>query len=172
MKNTSTETVAKTKTSLPISDETTDNVLDFSTTLRELRKTVDPDLVRQRAARRDRDGNIQMEDYVEWHTVADILDETAPNWTHEIKNISPLIHAASSDASSTTIGAISCGWPMRPSGVCVSICLRKSLSESPAEWKPSVSTIPGFTEFTRIFFGPSSVARLRVTASTAAFVAL
>jgi hypothetical protein len=28
-----------------------------------------------------------MVDYVEWHTVADILDETAPNWTHTIRDI-------------------------------------------------------------------------------------
>lgn len=71
-------------------ESNSDNVLDFSTTLRELRKTVDPNLVRQRAGRRDRDGNVHMVDYVEWHTVADILDETAPNWTHAVKNICPI----------------------------------------------------------------------------------
>lgn len=66
------------------------NVLNFSTTLRQLRKTVDPHLVRQRAGRRDHNGNIQMVEYIEWHTVADILDETAPNWAHSIKSISPI----------------------------------------------------------------------------------
>jgi len=71
-------------------NETASNVLDFTTTLRELRKTVDPDLVRQRAGRRDRDGNIQMVEYVEWHTVADILDEHAPNWGHSVKDIRPI----------------------------------------------------------------------------------
>lgn len=64
-----------------------DNVLNFSSTLRELRQHVDPQLVKQREGWRDRNGNIQMIDYVEWHTVADILDETAPNWTHTIRNI-------------------------------------------------------------------------------------
>lgn len=63
------------------------NVLDFSSTLRELRRSVDPHLVRQRAARRDRNGNLHMVDYVEWHTVADILDENAPNWGHAVKDI-------------------------------------------------------------------------------------
>ncbi|CAN5127462.1 hypothetical protein BH20ACI2_BH20ACI2_23480 [soil metagenome] len=63
------------------------NVLDFSSTLRELRKTVDPNLVRQRAGHRDRNGNVHMVEYVEWHTVADILDETAPNWGHSVKDI-------------------------------------------------------------------------------------
>ncbi len=67
--------------------EIMNNVLDFSSTLKELRKTVDPNLIRQRAGRRDRDGNVHMVEYVEWHTVADILDETAPNWGHTVKDI-------------------------------------------------------------------------------------
>ena len=61
------------------------NVLDFSSTLKELRKNVDPDLIRHREA--SRNGNVRTVDYVEWHTVADILDETAPNWAHTIKDI-------------------------------------------------------------------------------------
>jgi hypothetical protein len=68
-------------------EEPQSNVLNFSSTLRELRKNVDPHLVRQREGWRDRNGNIQMVDYVEWHTVADILDETAPNWSHAVKDI-------------------------------------------------------------------------------------
>jgi len=67
--------------------ERRDNVLEFSATLRKLRKHVDPNLVKQREGGRDRDGNVQMVDYVEWHTVADILDETAPNWAHTVKDI-------------------------------------------------------------------------------------
>lgn len=64
-----------------------DNVLDFSVTLKELRKNVDPDLVRHREAWRDRKGNVRTVDYVEWHTVADILDETAPSWAHAVKDV-------------------------------------------------------------------------------------
>jgi len=71
-------------------NETASNVLDFSTTLKEMRKTVDPNLVRQRAGRRDRNGQTHMVEYVEWHTVADILDEHAPNWGHSIKDIRPI----------------------------------------------------------------------------------
>src|SRR5947207_12231218 len=63
------------------------NVLDFSATLQELRRNVDPKLVKQREGWRDRNGNVQMVDYVEWHTVADILDDSAPHWTHTVKNI-------------------------------------------------------------------------------------
>ncbi len=68
-------------------EETANNVLNFTSTLKELRKNVDPELVRQREGWRDRNGNVQMVDYVEWHTVADILDETAPNWTHTVKDM-------------------------------------------------------------------------------------
>lgn len=63
------------------------NVFDFTSTLKELRKNVDPNLVRHREAWRDRNGNVRMVEYVEWHTVADILDETAPNWGHTVKDI-------------------------------------------------------------------------------------
>lgn len=70
-----------------VEEQAADNVLDFGNTLKELRKNVDPSLVRRREGWRDRNGNVQMVDYVEWHTVADILDETAPNWGHTIKDI-------------------------------------------------------------------------------------
>jgi hypothetical protein len=63
------------------------NVLEFTATLRELKKHVDPNLIKQREGWRDRNGNVQMVEYVEWHTVADILDEAAPNWTHAVKDI-------------------------------------------------------------------------------------
>jgi Rad52/22 family double-strand break repair protein/SWIM zinc finger len=71
-------------------EETADspnNVLEFTSTLRALSKNVDPNLVKTREGWRDRNGNVHMVDYVEWHTVADILDENAPNWTHEVKDI-------------------------------------------------------------------------------------
>lgn len=71
----------------PLFEKTENNVLDFSSTLKELRRNVDPELIRQRAGRRDRNGAIQMVEYVEWHTVADILDEHAPNWGHTVKDI-------------------------------------------------------------------------------------
>jgi hypothetical protein len=71
----------------PAINNNNNNVLNFTSTLAELRKNVDPDLIRQRAGRRDRNGNVHMVEYVEWHTVADILDEHAANWGHTVKNI-------------------------------------------------------------------------------------
>jgi len=87
MKRTTIETKQPETATLFEINEIASNVLDFSTTLRELRKTVDPNLVRQRAGRRDRNGHMHMVEYVEWHTVADILDEHAPNWGHSVKDI-------------------------------------------------------------------------------------
>ncbi|MBK7393235.1 MAG: hypothetical protein IPI64_08025 [Chloracidobacterium sp.] len=86
-RNTINETPQTETTENLFSAENTNNVLDFSTTLKELRKTVDPNLIRQRAGRRDRDGNVHMVEYVEWHTVADVLDDNAPNWAHAVKDI-------------------------------------------------------------------------------------
>ncbi|MCA1609186.1 MAG: RAD52 family DNA repair protein, partial [Acidobacteria bacterium] len=43
--------------------------------------------VKQREGWRDRNGNVQTVDYVEWHTVADILDDKASEWTHAVKDI-------------------------------------------------------------------------------------
>lgn len=67
--------------------DNTNNVLNFTSTLKELRKNVDPELVKQREGWRDRNGNTHYVDYVEWHTVADILDENAPNWSHSVKDV-------------------------------------------------------------------------------------
>ena len=66
---------------------TPSNVLNFTSTLKELRKNVDPNLIKQREGWRDRNGNTHYVDYVEWHTVADILDVNAPNWNHAVKDI-------------------------------------------------------------------------------------
>lgn len=69
--------------------ENSNNVVsgNFPSTLRQLRQNVDPQLVKQREGWRDRNGNTHYVDYVEWHTVADILDNSAPNWNHTVKDI-------------------------------------------------------------------------------------
>lgn len=90
MKRTTNNETNDIKTEGLFAAQPADNVLDFSTTLKELRKTVSPELVRQRAGRRDRNGHVHMVEYVEWHTVADILDEHAPNWAHTVKDIRPI----------------------------------------------------------------------------------
>lgn len=71
------------------SADSNNNVVSFTfpATLRALRETVDPQLIKHRDGWRDRNGQTHQIDYVEWHTVADILDEKAPNWMHTIRDI-------------------------------------------------------------------------------------
>ncbi len=73
--------------SVDVKSENSGNVLDFPKKLKELRKDLNPNLVKQRQGWTNRNGEVQMVDYVEWHTVADILDETTPNWMHAVKDI-------------------------------------------------------------------------------------
>jgi hypothetical protein len=70
------------KEAVPLSQAT-----DLSNTLAVLRKHIDPSLVKQREGWRDRNGNVKMVDYVEWHVVADLLDAAYPEWQSYIKDV-------------------------------------------------------------------------------------
>ena len=61
--------------------------LAFTNTLRTLRQPIDPRLVKTREGWRDRNGNVHTVEYVEWHTVADLLDRVAPTWSHAVRGI-------------------------------------------------------------------------------------
>ena len=61
--------------------------LAFANTLRQLRQPIDPKLVKTREGWKDRQGNPHMVEYVEWHTVADLLDRTVPTWSHSVRGI-------------------------------------------------------------------------------------
>src|SRR5918911_1659474 len=74
--------------------ETTENgndmvasVVPFTNTLRALKQQVDPNFIKTREGWTDRQGNTHMVEYVEWHTVADILDRIAPTWQHAVRNV-------------------------------------------------------------------------------------
>jgi hypothetical protein len=62
----------------------------FANTLRTLRQPVDPKLVKTREGWTDRQGNTHMVEYVEWHTVADILDRVCPTWSHSVRNVAQI----------------------------------------------------------------------------------
>jgi hypothetical protein len=64
--------------------------LGFANVLRTLRQPVDPKLVKTREGWTDRSGNTHLVEYVEWHTVADILDRTYPTWSHAVRNIAQI----------------------------------------------------------------------------------
>ena len=61
--------------------------LAFTNTLRALKQQVDPNVIKTREGWKDRQGNMHMVEYVEWHTVADILDRVAPTWSHSVRGI-------------------------------------------------------------------------------------
>jgi len=64
--------------------------LAFTNTLRALRQQVDPNNVKTREGWTDRSGNTHMVEYVEWHTVADILDRVTPTWSHSVRNVTQI----------------------------------------------------------------------------------
>ena len=43
--------------------------------------------VKHREGWRDRNGQTHYVDYVEWHTVADLLDRLVPDWSHSVRGI-------------------------------------------------------------------------------------
>ncbi|HEX8070639.1 MAG TPA: Rad52/Rad22 family DNA repair protein [Pyrinomonadaceae bacterium] len=61
--------------------------LAFANTLRTLRQPIDPKLIKTREGWRDRNGQVHAVEYVEWHTVADLLDRVAPTWSHAVRGI-------------------------------------------------------------------------------------
>ena len=58
----------------------------FQEVLVELRAPLG-DMVKQRVGWTDRSGREHIVDYVEWHTVADILDRTVPDWSYTIRGL-------------------------------------------------------------------------------------
>ena len=78
--------------------------LEFVNTLRALRQPVDPKLVKTREGWTDRRGNTQSVEYVEWHTVADILDRTCPTWSHAVKSVAQIGNVVAVTAAITIDG--------------------------------------------------------------------
>ncbi|MEW6731943.1 MAG: Rad52/Rad22 family DNA repair protein [Acidobacteriota bacterium] len=64
----------------------TENRQNFQQLLEELRAPLG-DLIKQRVAWTDRSGREHHIEYVEWHTVADILDRVAPEWSYSIRGL-------------------------------------------------------------------------------------
>jgi hypothetical protein len=64
--------------------------LAFANMLRTLRQPIDSRLIKTREGWTDRQGNTHWVEYIEWHTVADILDRVAPDWSHAVRNITQI----------------------------------------------------------------------------------
>jgi len=78
---------------------------EFVKVLRQLRQPIDAKLIRAREGWTDRRGNKHMVEYVEWHTVADILDRTFPSWSHRVQSITQ-ISGTVAVVASITIGDV------------------------------------------------------------------
>jgi hypothetical protein len=63
-----------------------DSKQNFEELLKELRAPLG-DLIKQRVGWTDRAGKERVIEYVEWHTVADILDRLAPEWSYSIRGL-------------------------------------------------------------------------------------
>ncbi len=59
----------------------------FSALLKQLSAGVRKEDVKQREGWRDRSGQTHYVDYVEWHTVADLLDRIVPDWSHAVRGV-------------------------------------------------------------------------------------
>jgi hypothetical protein len=59
----------------------------FSTLLKQLSGGVRKEDVKRREGWRDRNGKTHYVDYVEWHTVADLLDRLVPDWSHAVRRV-------------------------------------------------------------------------------------
>lgn len=78
---------------------------EFIEVLRRLRQPIDAKLIRAREGWTDRSGRKHMVEYIEWHTVADILDRTFPAWSHRVQSITQ-IGGTVAVVASITIGNV------------------------------------------------------------------
>ncbi len=78
---------------------------EFVKVLRQLRQPLDAKLIRAREGWTDRRGRKHMVEYIEWHTVADILDRTFPSWSHRVQSITQ-IGVTVAVVASITIGDV------------------------------------------------------------------
>src|SRR5581483_8857474 len=60
---------------------------DFRQVLTKLSQPFPADDIKRRFGWSDQQGNAHYVDYVEWHTVADLLDQVYPSWSHSVKNV-------------------------------------------------------------------------------------
>lgn len=59
----------------------------FARVLDSLSRAVPRDKIKHRIGWKDGSGRGHEVDYVEWHTVADLLDQICPEWSHQVKHI-------------------------------------------------------------------------------------
>jgi hypothetical protein len=76
----------------------------FSLILKELSAPIPKELIRQRFGWTDKAGVDHEIDYIEWHTVADMLDKVYPRWSHGVKDVRQIGELVAITASITIMG--------------------------------------------------------------------
>lgn len=85
---------------------TDNNIKDI---LAELSRPLPEHKVRQRVGWRDASGAEHWIDYIDWHTAADILDEVAVDWSHEVRDLQVIGDFVVVTAAITIKGITRCG---------------------------------------------------------------
>ncbi|MCI0338627.1 MAG: RAD52 family DNA repair protein [Acidobacteria bacterium] len=76
----------------------------FAALLKQLSEGIKKEDIKQREGWRDRNGKTHFVDYVEWHTVADLLDKLVPKWSHRVRRIIQIGQFVAATASITING--------------------------------------------------------------------
>jgi len=76
----------------------------FSAILKRLTEGIRKEDVKRREGWRDRNGQTHYVDYVEWHTVADLLDRIVPDWSHAVRGIVQIGDFVAATAAITICG--------------------------------------------------------------------
>ncbi|MBN8722004.1 MAG: SWIM zinc finger family protein [Acidobacteria bacterium] len=76
----------------------------FVEILKQLSAPISKDLIRQRFGWTDKTGVDHEIDYVEWHTVADMLDRICPRWSHSVKDVRQVGELVAITASISIMG--------------------------------------------------------------------
>lgn len=79
--------MAESEQSKSLGDNQVERDPDFQALLQQFRDAVKDGDIKQREAWKDRQGKMHYVDYVEWHTVADVLDEITPDWENAIEQV-------------------------------------------------------------------------------------
>lgn len=76
----------------------------FAGILSSLSQAISPNKVKHKIGWKDRTGRDHEVDYVEWHTVADLLDQICPEWSHQVSHIQQIGDLVAVTASITIRG--------------------------------------------------------------------
>jgi hypothetical protein len=76
----------------------------FREVLSRLSEPIPGKLIKQREGWRDHFGTVHYVDYIEWHTVADLLDQAAPDWSHAVRAVTQIGDLIAVTASITING--------------------------------------------------------------------